>query len=115
MAINQQLTDATIIKMVLHGDVDKFEILIRRYSGMLYNIARSYGFSHPDAEKLTANVFLNAYQKLGRIRQRKPFKKLLFDIMLKEYPRGNNKNIPLNHMLAVTLYAELISQALAIY
>jgi RNA polymerase sigma-70 factor (ECF subfamily) len=115
MATNQRFTDATFIKMILHGDLDKFEILIRRYSGMLYNTARSYGYNHCDAEKLMANAFLNAYQKLHRINQKKSFKKFLIDFMLKECRRVNKKNISLKHILVATFSADIVSFALNTY
>jgi len=115
MATNQQFTDATLIEMIIQGDVDKFEILIRRYSVMLYHTARSYGFNHCDAEKLMSNAFLNAYKKLGLINQKKRFKKFLIDFMVKEWRRKNKKNISLKHMLTAALSADLVSYVLTTY
>ncbi|GAA4733622.1 sigma-70 family RNA polymerase sigma factor [Flavisolibacter ginsenosidimutans] len=75
------LSETTIINRIISGDTALFEILIRRYNGVLYKIARSYGFNHQDAEDLMQETHIAAYLKLNQFEGRAAYKTWLSKIM----------------------------------
>lgn len=75
-------TDTELIHRITGGDVPIFEILIRRYNPVLYKIARSYGFNHQDAQDLTQDAHVAAYQNLSRFESRASYKTWLSKIMI---------------------------------
>ena len=74
--------DRDIIQGILDGNAALFEILIRRYNQVLYKIARSYGFSHQDAEDLMQDTHVAAYLSLGRFEFRASYKTWISRIMI---------------------------------
>lgn len=74
--------DDAIIEKVLNGDMTLFEVLIRRYNPALYRIARSYGFSHQDAEDLMQDTHVIAFTELGKFEQRASYKTWISRIMI---------------------------------
>ena len=78
----EPLPDSTIIDHVLGGDIDAFEILIRRYNRYLYKIGRSYRYTHEDTEDLMQETFMHAYTHLPKFERRASFKTWLIRIML---------------------------------
>ena len=38
--------DETLVQKVVKGETGLFETLIRKYNGVLYKIARSFGYNH---------------------------------------------------------------------
>ena len=109
MTDNQQITDASLIEKILEGDLNKFEILIRKYNSTLYRIAVSSGYNHVEAEKLMEKAYVDAYNNLDRIKEKNEFKRFLISRLLDNLLRDKKKNIPLKHMLAATFSTECIS------
>ena len=109
MTDNQQITDASLIEKILEGDLNKFEILIRKYNSTLYRIAVSSGYNHIDAEKLMKKTYVDAYNNLGRIKGKNEFKKFLISRLLDNGILDKKRNIPLKHMLVTTFSTECIS------
>ena len=89
-------SDETVIQKILGGEISLFEILIRRYNGPLYKIARSFGLNHQDAEDMMQETHLQAYLKLGTFRQEAAYKTWISRIMvrncLRHLGRSFNKN-----------------------
>ena len=106
---NQQISDASLIAKILEGELDKFEILIRKYNTTLYRIATSSGYDHIDAGKLMEKAYVDAYKNLGRIKEKNEFKKFLISRILADCLPENKKNIPLKDVLIVTLSTECIT------
>jgi RNA polymerase sigma factor (sigma-70 family) len=75
-------TDEEVIEKILNGEIVLFEILIRRYNPVLYKIARSYGFSHQDAQDLMQDTHVAAYQKLSQFEQRASYKTWISKIII---------------------------------
>jgi len=75
-------TDEEAIERVLQGELACFEILIRRYNGVLYKIARSYGFQHQDAEDLMQETHVTAYQCLSQFQGRASYKTWISKVMV---------------------------------
>ncbi|KAA9331781.1 sigma-70 family RNA polymerase sigma factor [Adhaeribacter soli] len=75
-------TDPEIIGKITAGEKDYFEILIRRYNGVLYKIGRSYGLAHDDVQDLMQETHIAAFLNLGKFEERSTYKTWLIRIML---------------------------------
>jgi len=76
------LTETEIISRVKEGEIDLFEILIRRNNPFLYKTGRAYGYIHEDVEDLMQETFIAAYRNLEKFRQHSSFKTWVIKIML---------------------------------
>ena len=83
-------SDEEIIEKLKDGESALFEVLIRRYNPLLYKIARSYGFTHHDAEDLMQESHVAAFTQLKTFRQDASYKTWLTRIHIhKCYHKGN--------------------------
>lgn len=76
------MTEQEIIEKIVAGDTALFEILMRRYNGPLYKLARCYGFNHQDAQDLMQEAYLAAYTNLGKFENRSSFKTWVSKILV---------------------------------
>ncbi len=77
-----QYADIDIIQKVLQGEVELFEILIRRNNSFLYKTGRSYNFNHEDTQDLMQDTLVDAYTHLAKFENRSSFKTWIIKIML---------------------------------
>jgi RNA polymerase sigma-70 factor, ECF subfamily len=72
--------DLIIIKKILSGDVDSFEVLLRKYSQKVFGIV---GRKVPveDVETVAQDVFLSAFRSLGTYKAKQPFEHWLSRIV----------------------------------
>lgn len=82
VAISNQYSDTEVIQKIVEGEVDLFEILIRRNNPFLYKTGRSYGYNHEDTQDLMQDTFLKAYANLKKFENRSSFKTWIIRIML---------------------------------
>jgi RNA polymerase sigma-70 factor (ECF subfamily) len=75
-------TEAEIISKILNGETALFEVLIRRYNSLLFKIARSYNFSHEEAQDLLQETHIAAYQNLKKFESRSSYKTWIAKIMV---------------------------------
>ncbi len=68
-----QKTDAEIIARVLNGDKQSYALLVEEYKGPVFNLAYRMTGSREDADDLTQETFIRAYQNLHRFDQSKKF------------------------------------------
>ena len=68
-----QKTDAEIVARVLKGDIKAYTLLIEAYKGPVFNLAFRMTGSYQDADDLTQEIFIRAYQKLQKFDQDKKF------------------------------------------
>ncbi|WP_139490162.1 RNA polymerase sigma factor [Brevibacillus dissolubilis] len=61
-------TDHDIIQQILQGDVEGYRELIQRYQHMIYVFIYKMVNNQADAEDLTQEVFVKAYEKLSSYR-----------------------------------------------
>ncbi|RYY38748.1 MAG: sigma-70 family RNA polymerase sigma factor [Chitinophagaceae bacterium] len=76
------VSDEELVQRVCAGEMVLFELLIRRYNGLLYKVARSYGFGHEDAEDLMQETHLAAYTNLKGFRRAASYRTWLTRIHL---------------------------------
>jgi len=68
-----QNQEREIIKRVEKGERDAYALLIEMYKGPLFNLAFRMTGSYSDADDLTQEIFIRAYQKLQQFDQDKKF------------------------------------------
>ena len=60
-------TESEIIIKILHGDKEKFRILVERYQSMVFRTCMGFLHNKDDADDLTQDVFIQAYQSLAQV------------------------------------------------
>lgn len=60
--------DATVVRRVLTGDGAAFALLMRRFNGRLYRLARAITGDDAEAEDALQEAYLNAYRSLRQFR-----------------------------------------------
>ena len=74
------LSDEALALRVQEGSVRSFEELLARYEKRIYQFIRYKTANTEAAEDLAQTVFITAYEKIGRYRERHPFAAWLFTI-----------------------------------
>ena len=74
-----QKTDSEIVARILEGDVQAYAQLVDAYKSPIYNLAFRMTASLSDAEDLTQDIFIRAYQKLYQFNRGKIFHLALHD------------------------------------
>jgi RNA polymerase sigma-70 factor (ECF subfamily) len=80
--IAEKENEINLIHKILGGEIDLFELLIRRYNATLYKTGRSYRYSHEDTQDLMQETFINAYTHLNQFENKSSFKTWVTKIML---------------------------------
>ncbi len=60
--------DRVLVDAARAGDVEAFEVLVRRHEGRVYRVAFRLLGSHADAQDATQETFVRAWRGLGRFR-----------------------------------------------
>ncbi|MEP6465137.1 MAG: sigma-70 family RNA polymerase sigma factor [Parafilimonas sp.] len=87
----EECTDSQIIQKILVGEIELYEILIRRNNSVLYKTGRSYNYSHEDTQDLMQDTFIDAFTNLKKFEERASFKTWLIKIMLNNCYRKQQK------------------------
>jgi len=74
------MNDNEIIKSIVQGDRDSFRILVERYQQMVFRTCMGFLHNKEDAEDLTQDVFIQAYQSLSRFKGESAFSTWLYRI-----------------------------------
>jgi RNA polymerase sigma-70 factor (ECF subfamily) len=74
--------DAELIRAAQKGDRQAFHRLVDLYHGSLFRLVVVRTRSRMDAEDIVQEVFLKAYDKLGRLKQGTAFRSWLYQIAL---------------------------------
>ena len=92
-------SDYEIIMDVLHGQTEKYGLIVHKYNPYLYKVGRSYGFSHAVTEDLMQDTYVDAYIHLSAFENRALFKTWLVKIMLNKCFHEKNKSKRFNSSL----------------
>lgn len=79
------MEDYEIIERVRKGDADLFEILVRRYEGLLFALAWRMLHNRADAEDAVSEVFMKAYRAVDRFRGEARFSTWLYRIAINHF------------------------------
>jgi len=75
-----QKEEAQIVAQVLEGDRQAYALLVEKYKSPIYNLAYRMTGNLGDAEDLTQETFIQAYQYLWRYNTRKKLFSRLYAI-----------------------------------
>jgi len=90
-----QKLEAEIVARVLKGDRQAYALLVEKYKSPIYNLAYRLTGNLGDAEDLTQDTFIRAYQYLWRYDTRKKFFSWLYTIafnLIKNHYKKNKKH-----------------------
>lgn len=73
-------TDEQLVLKVLNGERDAFDILVKKYQGLIYNYVFKMTLNKEDSEDITQEVFIKAYKNLYRLENKEKFYSWLFKI-----------------------------------
>ncbi len=73
-------TDEDLIKKIVLGDLQAFEILVKRYQNLVFTICKNIVKDSFVAEDVAQEIFLKIYQKIGQFRFESSFKTWLYKI-----------------------------------
>ncbi|WP_291574462.1 RNA polymerase sigma factor [Clostridium sp. UBA4548] len=76
------ITDELLVARVLKGERDAFDILIRKYQGIIYNYIFKNTLNKEDTEDIIQEVFIKAYKNLYRLENKERFYSWLFKIAI---------------------------------
>ena len=86
-------TESEIIARVLSGDRQAYALLVEAYNGPIFNLAYRMTGSREDADDLTQETFIRAYQNLHRFDQSKKFFTWIYTIGINLIRNHLKKNV----------------------
>lgn len=81
---NHRIKEETVIKRILGGEKELYEILVRRNNQKLYRIIRGYLKDESEIEDVMQNSYLKAYTKLYQFNLKSQFSTWLIRIAINE-------------------------------
>ena len=88
----KELTEAQIIGKILDGEIELFEILMRRYNELLYRSIRSYIDRDGDVQDTMQDTYIKAYEKLYQFKNEAKFSTWLIRIGINEALQRRRKS-----------------------
>jgi len=79
-----KISDSDVVKRVISGEKELYEILIRRNNQKLYRAIRSYLKDETEIEDIMQNTYLKAYEKLYQFKHTATFTTWLIRIGINE-------------------------------
>jgi RNA polymerase sigma-70 factor, ECF subfamily len=74
------MTDTEIIRLILHGDKDKFRILVERYQSLVFRTCIGFLHNKDDADDLTQEIFIQIYNSLPQFKGEAAFSTWIYRI-----------------------------------
>lgn len=74
------IIESHLIKRIKAKDEEAFEIIYRKYEGLIYYIALSITKNKDDAEEIVQDTFLNMYKSIDTYEEKSKFKQWLMQI-----------------------------------
>lgn len=106
-----QKTESEIIARVLSGDRQAYALLVEAYKGPIFNLAYRMTGSREDADDLTQDIFIRAYQKLQQFDQSNKFFTWLYTIginLIRNHLKKNARDV--SHLAAADSVLESQTQ-----
>ena len=86
------MSEQEIIQAIVSGDQSKFEWLVQKYQTMVFRTAMGFVHSKEDAEDLTQDVFVSAFQSLASFQGNSEFSTWLYRITVNTAINQLNRN-----------------------
>jgi RNA polymerase sigma factor (sigma-70 family) len=90
-AILNMVTDEELVRRIVAGEKQFFEIIVRRYNQRLYRVGMSVLANDGEAEEAMQAAYLNAYEHLCQFEGRAAFGTWVTRIMLNECLRSKRR------------------------
>jgi RNA polymerase sigma-70 factor (ECF subfamily) len=90
-------SDEMLVENIKKGTIQDYDKLMHRYQEDIYHIALNYTRVKEQALDVSQNIFLKAYDNLGRFQSRSSFKTWLFRIAYNECQNWTKKNKRYQH------------------
>lgn len=74
------MTDSEIITAIIKGDTAQFGVLVEKYRQMVYRTCMGFVHNKDDADDLSQDVFIQAYQSLSKFKMESAFSTWLYRI-----------------------------------
>ncbi len=81
---NHRISESDIIKRILSGEKELYEILLRRNNQKLYRVIRSYMKDSAEIEDIMQNTYLKAFEKLYQFKHTSSYATWLIRIGINE-------------------------------
>ena len=94
-----ELADEEIVRRVVAGERELFELLVRRYNQRVYRAVRAVLRNVEDAEDVMQQAYVSAYRSLHQFEGRAAFATWLTKIALREAIARNRKSVSLLHVV----------------
>lgn len=95
---NHKITEEAIIRRILGGEKELYEILVRRNNQKLYRIVRSYLKDEAEIEDVMQNSYIKAYIKLQQFNLQSQFSTWLIRIAINESLAELKKKCTMQHL-----------------
>ena len=95
------MTDTEIINIILHGNRDKFRVLVEKYQSMVFHTCMGFVHDKDDAEDLMQEVFVQTYQSLSSFKGDSAFSTWIYRIAVNaslNMVRKKSRNLILNRL-----------------
>lgn len=90
------MDDKDIIALILKGDREKYRLLVEKYQQMVFRTCLGFVHNKEDADDLTQDVFIRAYQSLSGFKGNSAFSTWLYRIAVNASLNRIRKKSPLN-------------------
>jgi len=84
IVLMMEIDDKKIIQQCLNGNKNAFEMLVDKYSKVIFNVAYRMTSNTDDAEDITQSVFIKVYDKLEDYDQKHKFFSWIYRITINE-------------------------------
>ena len=102
----EQTNDIEIIQKVINGEINAFELIIKKYESLLYKIARGYRYSHEDSQDLMQETYINIYKNLSKFENRSSFKTWITRILLNLCYQKRHKTSFINEEMTISNFTD---------
>ncbi len=95
------MTDSELIRLILQGDKEKFRMLVEQYQQMVFRTCMGFLHDKDDADDLTQDIFIQAYQSLHSFKGDSSFSTWIYRIAVNaslNRVRKNSGNPILNRL-----------------
>jgi RNA polymerase sigma-70 factor (ECF subfamily) len=94
----QDLSDSTLIHRTRGGETDTFGELVTRYQQSVFNVCYRLLGNYRDAEDMTQNTFIRAYQRLHTFDNQRPFgpwiRKIATNLCMNLFKKHHSDTVP---------------------
>ena len=88
----KELTEVQIISRIIDGEIELFEILMRRCNQLLYRTIRSYADRETDIQDIMQDTYIKAFEKLYQFKMESKFSTWLIRIGINEALQRKRKS-----------------------